>query len=186
MMKQRIFYCLSLFGLLVVSHLSHANPTNGYCQTADPSVCGWGGNSTSVQRYWYAAIAYDPNTKVWADAYATNQELAKLTAIKACREIETDEPRGFLTKQTSCRKKVVSAIGYTTQDAPIVVTKGELANGEMQLNLRYGKGGQHNFWGQRGYSEKNIKEVAMDECINKYKLSGCKIIHEKNLSMIVN
>ncbi|RKG32300.1 DUF4189 domain-containing protein [Acinetobacter tianfuensis] len=185
-MSHRIFYCLSVLGLLSLSHLSHANPTNGYCQSVDPSVCGWGGNSAPVQRYWYAAIAYDPDTQIWGYAYATNPDLAKLTATKTCREIETEEPRSFLAKRTSCGKKVASAIGYTTQDAPIVVTKGELENGKIQMNLRYGKGGQHNFWGQRAYSEQNIKDAAMDACINKYKLSNCKIVYERNLSVIVN
>lgn len=49
-MSHRIFYCLSLFGILILSHLSHANPanpTNGHCQTVDPSACGWSGNNAS-------------------------------------------------------------------------------------------------------------------------------------------
>lgn len=49
-MRNRTFYYLSLFGILSLSNLSHANPanpTNGHCQTVDPSACGWSGSNAS-------------------------------------------------------------------------------------------------------------------------------------------
>ncbi len=41
-MKYYIFASLSVIGLLSLSPLVQANPSQGYCQTVDGSVCGWG------------------------------------------------------------------------------------------------------------------------------------------------
>ncbi len=41
-MEYYFFASLSVIGLLSLSPLVQANPTQGYCQTVDDSVCGWG------------------------------------------------------------------------------------------------------------------------------------------------
>ena len=172
-MKYYIFASLSVIGLLSLSPLVQANPSQGYCQTVDGSVCGWGGNSSSYKpQYWYAGVAYDPKNGIFSIYTATSRELAMRSAAKECKQINENQRR--------CSELISSVSGYTKDKEPgTVITKGQLPDGTFQLNLRYGLNGQKTFFQSNSYSEKNAEVIGMEDCVNKYKLSNCEIVYKK-------
>lgn len=180
-MKRNFLVYLSLLGFVSLNQFSHANPTNGYCQTVDGSVCGFnGGGGSSAPQYWYAGVAYDPDNGAFSIYTATSRELAMQSAAKDCKKANVDNPNALFSGKRRCSERISSAYGYTEdKDVATVITKGQLPNGKFQLNLRYGLHGQRTFFPSNSYSEKNTKVIAMEDCENKYKLANCEVVYSK-------
>lgn len=173
-MKYHILAYLGVFGLIGFNPLVHANPTQGYCQTVDGSVCGLGGGGGGgyQPQYWYAGVAYDPESGIFSIYTATSRELAMRSAAKECKQMNVN--------QRKCSERISSVSGYIEEKQPgTVITKGQLPNGKYQLNLRYGLNGQKTFFPSNSYSEKNAEVIGMEDCVNKYKLANCEIVYKK-------
>lgn len=54
---------ITFLSLSTVLNANPADPTQGYCQTVDPSVCGWGGGRQQSAPYsYYRGLAYSSKT----------------------------------------------------------------------------------------------------------------------------
>lgn len=171
-MERFIRLSLVLLGSVSLSPLSFANdPTKGYCQTVDPSVCGWTSNAPAQPR-WFVAVAFDPATGAYASTYATDRQTALRLARKSCLSVNVIDG-----KQLKCSGKIESSSGSWSNSTPFVLARGEREDGQYGYNIRYNGYGTKSFWPQ---DTKNLKvseaQAAMEDCQNKYNLKNCTLV----------
>ena len=161
-----------LLGLSSVTQFSLANnPTSGYCQTVDPSVCGWG-SSAPAQQKWFVGVRFDPTTGAYGSYYATDRDTALRLAYKSCQSLNIVNG-----KQKRCLGKITSSASSASNTTPFVLARGQHADGKYGFNLRYNGYGTKSFWPQ-GSTSSTLSPVdaALDDCQNKFKLQNCVII----------
>ncbi|NHB58655.1 hypothetical protein G9F32_11610 [Acinetobacter sp. 194] len=171
-MEKFISLSLMLLGTAIISQMSLANnPTNGYCQTVDPSVCGWGA-SAPAQARWFIAVAFDPITGAYAASSGTEHQIALRHAYKTCRSINVVDG-----KQKRCSGSIKSDSGSSSNTTPFVLARGQREDGQYGFNIRYNGYGTSSFWPQ---DSKNLKvseaQAAMDDCQYRFNLKNCTLV----------
>lgn len=173
-MKNIISLSFLLLGLSTICQLSLANnPTNGYCQTVDPSVCGWGANAPAEAR-WIVAVAFDATTGAFGVAYGQDRQVALRKAFNTCKSYNVVNG-----KPKRCTTRAESDSGSSGGTAPLVIARGQHADGKYGFNIRYNGSGTKSFWPQ---NSKNTTmspiDAALDDCQNKFKLQNCTIVYD--------
>lgn len=86
MMKIIMFFMLAgISGVIYANPNNPSDPTNGYCQTIDPSACGWGRRAPVEPNHYFAvAIDFSTSKNAVQSWIAPTQRVAENGALKEC------------------------------------------------------------------------------------------------------
>ena len=173
-MKKISSFSFMFLMLSSISQLSFANnPTTGYCQTVDPTVCGMGTNAPAQAR-WVAAVAYDASNGAYGVAFGQDREFVLRRAFDTCKSYNVVDG-----KNKRCNTRAVSAVGASGGAAPLVIARGQHADGKYGFNLRDNGHGTKSFWPQDSRNtQMSPVDAALDDCKNKVKLQNCTIVYD--------
>ena len=159
-MNKMMIPFLYLITLSSVIHANPNNPTNGYCQSVDPSACGWNNSPDS----WHTAIAFDKSNGRWG-AYQSNmgERQAIALAYQWCQKHNVKTDHFLLNKQKKCTNHIILGGGIHDKNLAMVLVKGQKPNGEFDFNTRYGGGNE-------------MKNAALRDC--QQKLQNCTVEQE--------